>query len=93
MRQAHESINAQLISSVRRCVKTNVVLDSLSKGKQEKLTAIRKQQIAVLDVISDPELYDILTDIPDDVLWLLWTVNDDFANQLSLMYEAAKGLL
>ena len=32
----------------------------------------------------------LVTDIPEDVLWLMWTVNGDFANQLSLMYEAAK---
>ena len=44
----------------------------------------------MLDTIGDPELYDILTNIPDDVLWLMWTVNGDFANQLSLIYEAAK---
>lgn len=71
--------------------KTDKVLDSLSKAaKQEKLTAAKQQIAAMLDVIGDPELYDILTDIPDDVLWLMWTVNGDFANQLSLMYEAAK---
>ena len=71
--------------------KTNAVLDSLTKkAKQEKLTNAKKQIATMLDVIGDPELYDILTEIPDDVLWLMWTVNGDFANQLSLMYEAAK---
>lgn len=71
--------------------KTNVILDNLSKAaKAEKLTASKQQIAAMLDVIGDPALYDILTDIPDDVLWLMWTVNGDFANQLSLMYEAAK---
>ena len=71
--------------------KTNAVLDSLTKkAKQEKLTNAKKQIAAMLDVIGDPELYDILTEIPDDVLWLMWTVNGDFANQLSLMYEAVK---
>lgn len=71
--------------------KTKVVEDSLTKAaKAERLTAAKQQIAAMLDVIGDPELYDILTDIPDDVLWLMWTVNGDFANQLSLMYEAAK---
>ena len=71
--------------------KTKVVEDSLTKAaKAEKLTAAKQQIAAMLDVIGDPELYDILTEIPDDVLWLMWTVNGDFANQLSLMYEAAK---
>lgn len=71
--------------------KTNAVLDSLTKkAKQGKLTNAKKQIAAMLDVIGDPELYDILTEIPDDVLWLMWTVNGDFANQLSLIYEAAK---
>lgn len=71
--------------------KTNKVLDSLTKeAKQKKLTAAKQQIAAMLDTIGDPELYDILTDIPDDVLWLMWTVNGDFANQLSLIYEAAK---
>ncbi len=71
--------------------KTEKVLYALTaKGKQEKLTAAKQQIAAMLDVIGDPELYDVLTDISDDVLWLMWTVNDHFANQLSLMYEAAK---
>ena len=71
--------------------KTKVVEDSLTKAaKAERLTAAKQQIAAMLDVIGDPELYDILTEIPDDVLWLMWTVNGDFANQLSLMYEAAK---
>ena len=71
--------------------KTSKVLYSLTKeAKQKKLTAAKQQIAAMLDTIGDPELYDILTDIPDDVLWLMWTVNGDFANQLSLIYEAAK---
>lgn len=71
--------------------KTTAILDNLSKAaKTKKLTAAKQQIAAMLDVIGDPGLYDILTDIPDDVLWLMWTVNGDFANQLSLMYEAAK---
>nr|DAK81908.1 MAG TPA: hypothetical protein [Caudoviricetes sp.] len=71
--------------------KTDKVLHGLTaKGKQEKLTAAKQQIAEMIDVIGDPDLYDILTDIPDDVLWLMWTVNDHFANQLSLMYEAAK---
>lgn len=71
--------------------KTKVVETSLTKAaKAERLTAAKQQIAAMLDVIGDPELYDILTEIPDDVLWLMWTVNGDFANQLSLMYEAAK---
>ena len=71
--------------------KTNKVLNSLTKkAKRQKLTEAKKQIAAMIDVIGDPELFDILTDIPDDVLWLMWTVNGDFANQLSLMYEAAK---
>lgn len=71
--------------------KTRVVEDSLTKAaKAERLTAAKQQIAAMLDVIGDPELYDILTEIPDDVLWLMWTVSGDFANQLSLMYEAAK---
>lgn len=71
--------------------KTKVVEDSLTKAaKAEKLTAAKQQIAAMVDVIGDPELYDILTETPDDVLWLMWTVNGDFANQLSLMYEAAK---
>lgn len=71
--------------------KTTSILDNLSKtAKAEKLTTAKQQIAAMLDVIGDPALYDILTDIPDDVLWLMWTVNGDFANQLSLMYEAAK---
>ena len=71
--------------------KTTSILDNLSKAaKAEKLTAAKQQIAIMLDVIGDPALYDILTDIPEDVLWLMWTVNGDFANQLSLMYEAAK---
>ena len=71
--------------------KTEKVLHALTaKGKQERLTSAKQQIAAMLDIIGDPELYDVLTDIPDDVLWLMWTVNDHFANQLSLMYEAAK---
>lgn len=71
--------------------KTKSVLDNLSKAaKAEKLTAAKQQIAAMIDAIGDPALYNILTDIPDDVLWLMWTVNGDFANQLSLMYEAAK---
>ena len=72
-------------------LKADKVLHRLTKkGQQEQLTAAKQQIAAMLDVIGDPELYDILTEIPDDVLWLMWTVNDHFANQLSLMYEAAK---
>lgn len=83
------TVNFESAEAMRE--KTKVVLDSLSKAaKQEKLTAAKQQIAAMLDVIGDPELFDILTDIPDDVLWLMWTVNGDFANQLSLMYEAAK---
>lgn len=71
--------------------KTDQILSHLTKkGKQERLTAAKQQIAAMLDVIGDADLYDVLTDIPDDVLWLMWTVNDHFANQLSLMYEAAK---
>lgn len=71
--------------------KTTSILDNLTRAaKAEKLTGAKQQIAAMLDVIGDPALYDILTDIPDDVLWLMWTVNGDFANQLSLMYEAAK---
>ena len=71
--------------------KTRAVEASLTKAaKAGRLTAAKQQVAAMLDVIGDPELYDILTEIPDDVLWLMWTVNGDFANQLSLMYEAAK---
>lgn len=71
--------------------KTEKVLYGLTvKGKQERLTSAKQQIAAMLDIIGDVELYDVLTDIPDDVLWLMWTVNDHFANQLSLMYEAAK---
>lgn len=71
--------------------KTNKVLQNLTnQGKKSKLTNAKKQIAAMLDVIGDPSLYDILTDIPDDVLWLMWTVNGDFADQLSLMYESAK---
>lgn len=61
-----------------------------AKAKRARLTEAKKQIAAMLDVIGDASLYDILTEIPDDVLWLMWTVNGDFANQLSLMYEAAK---
>lgn len=83
------TVNFESAEAMRK--KTNMVLNSLSKAaKQEKLTAAKQQIAAMLDTIGDPELYDILTDIPDDVLWLMWTVNGDFANQLSLMYEAAK---
>ena len=71
--------------------KTEKVMYALTvKGKQERLTSAKQQIAAMLDIIGDVELYDVLTDIPDDVLWLMWTVNDHFANQLSLMYEAAK---
>lgn len=83
------TVNFESAEAMRE--KTSKVLDSLSKAaKREKLTAAKQQIAAMLDVIGDPELYDILTDIPDDVLWLMWTVNGDFANQLSLIYEAAK---
>lgn len=78
-------------SDVAMREKTNQVLESLTrKGKQNKLTQAKRQIAAMLDTIGDPDLYDILTDIPDDVLWLMWTVNSDFANNLSLQYEAAK---
>lgn len=78
-------------SDVAMREKTNQVLESLTrKGKQNKLIQAKRQIAAMLDVIGDPDLYDILTDIPDDVLWLMWTVNADFANNLSLQYEAAK---
>lgn len=71
--------------------KTKAVEDSLTKNaKAKRLTEAKRQVAAMLDAIGDPELYDILTEIPDDVLWLMWTVSGDFANQLSLMYEAAK---
>jgi terminal protein len=71
--------------------KTKAVEASLTKAaKAGRLTAAKQQIAAMLDVIGDPELYDILTETPDDVLWLMWTVNGDFANQLSLMYEASK---
>lgn len=71
--------------------KTNQVLESLTRrGKQNRLAQAKRQIAAMIDTIGDPELYDILTDIPDDVLWLMWTVNADFANNLSLQYEAAK---
>lgn len=71
--------------------KTRAVEASLTKAaKARRLTSAKQQVAAMLDVIGDPELYDILTEIPDDVLWLMWTVNGDFANQLSLMYEASK---
>ncbi len=46
----------------------------------------------MLDVIGDPELYDILTDIPDDVLWLMWTVSGDFSNQLVHTGKRARSL-
>lgn len=83
------TINFESAEAMRE--KTSKVLDSLTKeAKQKKLTAAKQQIAAMLDTIGDPELYDILTDIPDDVLWLMWTVNGDFANQLSLIYEAAK---
>ena len=83
------TINFESAEAMRE--KTNKVLESITKkGKQYKLTQAKKQIAAMLDVIGDPELYDILTDIPDDVLWLMWTVNGDFANNLSLQYEAAK---
>lgn len=78
-------------SDVAMREKTNQVLESLTrKGKQNRLTQAKRQIASMLDTIGDPELYDILTDIPDDVLWLMWTVNADFANNLSLQYEAAK---
>lgn len=78
-------------SDVAMREKTNQVLESLTRrGKQNRLTQAKRQIAAMLDTIGDPELYDILTDIPDDVLWLMWTVNSDFANNLSLQYEAAK---
>ena len=71
--------------------KARAVLESLTKSaKAKRLTSAKQQIAAMLDVIGDPELYDILTDIPDDVLWLMWTVSGDFSNQLSLMYEASK---
>lgn len=71
--------------------KTKAVEYSLTKtAKAGRLTSAKQQIAAMLDVIGDPELYDILTETPDDVLWLMWTVNGDFANQLSLMYEASK---
>ena len=83
------TVNFESAEAMRE--KTNAVLDSLSKAaKQEKLAAAKQQIAAMLDIIGDPELFDILIYIPDDVLWLMWTVNGDFANQLSLMYEAAK---
>ena len=71
--------------------KAKSVERSLTKrAKAQKLTNAKRQIAAMLDAIGDPTLYDVLTEIPDDVLWLMWTVNSDFANQLSLMYEAAK---
>ena len=83
------TVNFESAEAMRE--KTDKVLDSLNKAaKRKKLTAAKQQIAAMVDVIGDPELYDILTDIPDDVLWLMWTINGDFANQLSLMYEAAK---
>ena len=89
MNPEKRTINFESAEAMRE--KTSKVLESLTKrGKQYKLTQAKKQIAAMLDVIGDPELYDILTDIPDDVLWLMWTVNADFANNLSLQYEAAK---
>ena len=83
------TVNFESVEAMRE--KTNKVLESITKkGKQYKLTQAKKQIAAMLDTIGDPELYDVLTDIPDDVLWLMWTVNTDFANNLSLQYEAAK---
>lgn len=83
------TVNFESAEAMRE--KTNKVAESLTKkGKQYKLTQAKKQIAAMLDTIGDSELYDILTDIPDDVLWLMWTVNADFANNLSLQYEAAK---
>lgn len=83
------TINFESAEAMRE--KTNKILyDITNKGKQKKLTNAKKQIAAMIDIIGDPELYDVLTDIPDDVLWLLWTVNPDFANNLSLQYEAAK---
>ena len=83
------TINFESAEAMRE--KTNSVLESITKkGKQYKLTQAKRQIAAMLDTIGDPDLYDILTDIPDDVLWLMWTVNADFANNLSLQYEAAK---
>lgn len=83
------TINFESDTAMRE--KTNQVLESLTrKGKQNKLTQAKRQIASMLDTIGDPDLYDILTDIPDDVLWLMWTVNADFANNLSLQYEAAK---
>lgn len=71
--------------------KTSNILNNITKAaKANRLTQAKKQIAEMVDVIGDSRLYDILTDIPDDVLWLMWTVNGDFANQLSLMYEAAK---
>nr|DAX59680.1 MAG TPA: hypothetical protein [Bacteriophage sp.] len=83
------TVNFESAEAMRE--KTSKVLrDITAKGKNEKLTNAKKQIAAMLDTIGDPELYDILVDIPDDVLWLMWTVNADFSNQLSLQYEAAK---
>lgn len=83
------TVNFESAEAMRE--KTSKVLNSLTKAaKQHKLTAAKQQIAVMLDTIGDPELYDILTDIPDDVLWLMWTINGDFANQLSLMYEATK---
>lgn len=83
------TVNFESAEAMRE--KTNKVLrDITAKAKIEKLTNAKKQIAAMLDTIGDPELYDVLTDIPDDVLWLMWTVNADFANNLSLQYEAAK---
>lgn len=83
------TVNFESDASMRE--KTNQVLESLTRrGKQNRLTQAKRQIAAMIDTIGDPELYDILTDIPDDVLWLMWTVNADFANNLSLQYEAAK---
>ena len=83
------TVNFESAEAMRE--KTSKVLrDITAKGKNEKLTNAKKQIAAMLDTIGDPDLFDILTDIPDDVLWLMWTVNADLANQLSLQYEAAK---
>ena len=83
------TVNFESAEALRE--KTDKVLNDITKqGKANKLTNAKKQIAAMIDVIGDPELYDILTDIPDDVLWLMWTVNGTFADQLSLQYEAAK---
>lgn len=54
------------------------------------LPQIKKQIASMLDAIGMPELYDTLIEIPDDVLFLMWTVNDHFANQLSTLYILSK---